>query len=149
MTQASDLYQEVILDHTKTPRNHGTLEPCDHHAEGDNPVCGDKLEVFLAVNDGKIEDVKFRGQGCAISQASASVMTEEVKGTSVEDAKALSEGFRDMLTGRSDPDLDEMGTLAVFSGVKRFPTRIKCATLAWHTLGAALKGKAKTVTTEE
>lgn len=149
MTQASDLYQEVILDHTKRPRNYGHLDHPTHTADGDNPVCGDKLHVEVEIEDGVIRDVKFEGQGCAISQASASVMTGQVKGKPVGDARALSQLFREVVTGKRTPDPDELGTLAVFQGVSRFPTRTKCATLAWHTLGAALEDKDQPVTTEE
>ncbi|MDX1611712.1 MAG: SUF system NifU family Fe-S cluster assembly protein [Candidatus Thermoplasmatota archaeon] len=149
MTQASDLYQEVILDHTKKPRNFGRLEPCDHHARGDNPVCGDQLEVFVDLDEeGIIRDIKFEGQGCAISQASASVMTGEVKGRPAQEARDLSQQFRDLITGRTE-NVEGIGKLEVFTGVKRFPTRVKCATLAWHTLTAALHGEETVVTTEE
>lgn len=148
MTQASDLYQEVILDHTKSPRNYGTLAPCEHTAHGDNPVCGDKLDVYVDLDDGTIQDIKFEGKGCAISQASASVMTQAVKGKPLDEAQALTQIFMDLVRGESDPDLDELGELAVFSGVKRFPTRVKCATLAWHTLKAAVKEDRDTVSTE-
>lgn len=148
MTQASDLYQEVILDHTKSPRNYGTLEPCEHTAHGDNPVCGDQLDVYVDLDDGTIKDIKFEGKGCAISQASASVMTQAVKGKSTDEAGKLTQVFMDLVRGESDPDLDELGELAVFSGVKRFPTRVKCATLAWHTFKAAIKEDKDVVTTE-
>ena len=151
MSDLLDLYQEVILDHNKQPRNYGELTETEHRAEGNNPLCGDRLTVELTLDSGQIVDVRFRGQGCAISTASASLMTEAVKGKSVDEAKTLFEGFREMLTG--DPSVpaeapDELGKLVVFAGVREFPIRVKCATLPWHTLRAALRGSADGVTTE-
>lgn len=148
--EASDLYQEVILDHTKSPRNFGELEDANRLAHGDNPLCGDELTVFLKLEDGVIEDVAFTGSGCAISKASGSVMTEAVEGKTLEEARELFDTFRTLVKGEGDPDADvaELGDLAVFEGVKRFPTRVKCATLSWHTLEAALEDKDVTVTTE-
>lgn len=148
--EASDLYQEVILDHTKSPRNFSELEDADRHADGDNPLCGDQLTVYLEIEDGTITDISFTGSGCAISKASGSVMTETVKGKSVDEARELSDVFRELVRGERDPDLElaELGDLAVFEGVQRFPTRVKCATLSWHTLLAALEGEDEIVTTE-
>ncbi len=151
MSDLLALYQEVILDHNKRPRNFGELEAADHRAEGNNPLCGDRLTVDLTLDSGRIVDVKFRGQGCAISTASASLMTEVVKGKTVEEADELFEEFHEMLTG--DPSVpaeasSELGKLVVFAGVREFPIRVKCATLPWHTLQAALHNVAEPVTTE-
>lgn len=148
--EASDLYQEVILDHTKSPRNYKVLEGADRDAEGDNPLCGDHLHVYVDLEDGRIEDIGFQGSGCAISKASGSVMTDTIKGKSLEEVHELSEAFRELVRGERDPDLElsELGDLAVFEGVQRFPTRVKCATLAWHTLEAALEDRDDPVTTE-
>ena len=151
MSELYDLYQEVILDHNKQPRNYGELTDTEHRAEGNNPLCGDRLTVDLMVDADRIVDIRFRGQGCAISVASASLMTDAVKGKTVEEANAIFERFHDMLTG--DPGVPaeasgELGKLAVFSGVREFPIRVKCATLAWHTLQAALKGEKEPVSTE-
>ena len=151
MSDLIELYQEVILDHNKVPRNYGELAAADHRAEGNNPLCGDRLTVYLVLESGHIVDIGFSGQGCAISTASASLMTEAVKGKTVDEASTLFEGFREMLTG--DPSVPaeashELGKLAVFSGVREFPIRVKCATLPWHTLRAALRGSGDAVTTE-
>ena len=151
MTDLTDLYQEVILDHNKQPRNFGELSETAHRAEGNNPLCGDRLIVDLTLDAGRIVDVKFRGQGCAISTASASLMTEAVKGKTLDEASALFEEFHEMLTG--DPSVRaeasaRLGKLVVFAGVREFPIRVKCATLPWHTLRAALHGAADRVTTE-
>ena len=151
MSDLMALYQEVILDHNKRPRNFGELPAAEHRAEGNNPLCGDRLTIELELDAGRIVDLKFRGQGCAISTASASLMTEAVKGRTVEEANAMFEGFHEMLTG--DPSTpaevsSEIGKLAVFSGVREFPIRVKCATLPWHTLRAALRGGGDAVSTE-
>ncbi len=151
MSDLMDLYQEVILDHNRKPRNFGPLPDADHEAEGYNPLCGDQLKVYLRVADGVILDVHFDGSGCAISKASASLMTEAVKGKSVEEAEELFGGFHELLTG--DPSVrgeapEKLGKLAVFEGVREFPVRVKCATLAWHTLHAALSGDQEQVSTE-
>lgn len=141
MSELTDLYQEVILDHNKTPRNFGVLEGADRHADGHNPLCGDQLRVYLAVDGDTVTDIKFEGSGCAISKASASLMTEAVKGKAVSEVEAMFAGFHELMTG--DPSVREkagaeLGKLAVFEGVREFPVRVKCATLAWHTLEAAL-----------
>ncbi len=150
MTDLSALYQEVILDHYKTPRNRGELSGADHRAEGNNPLCGDELTVTLQLAEGRIEEIRFRGQGCAISTASASLMTEAVRGKTADEAKRLFESFRELLTGDPSQPAEapaELGKLAVFAGVREFPIRVKCATLPWHTLPAALRGGG-TVSTE-
>ena len=149
MSDLSDLYQEIILDHNRRPRNFGDLPDADHQARGHNPLCGDQLHVYLILADGVIRDVRFDGSGCAISKASASLMTEAVKGKSLDEAETLFEGFHELLTG--DPSVAEkapetLGKLAVFEGVREFPVRVKCATLAWHTLEAALSGDEKVST---
>jgi nitrogen fixation NifU-like protein len=153
MTELSDLYQELILDHNKRPRNRGTLEGADHHAEGYNPLCGDRVTIHVRLRDGVIEEVRFDGSGCAISTASASLMTEAVKGLTMDEAKVIFDRFHEMVTGqleqgRPSSGGPSLGKLAAFSGVGRFPARVKCATLAWHTLAAALEGSGETVSTE-
>ncbi|MCI0420513.1 MAG: SUF system NifU family Fe-S cluster assembly protein [Acidobacteria bacterium] len=150
MSDLRDLYQEVILDHTKHPRNFGTLEHANCKADGFNPLCGDRLSLFLSVEDGVVKDVRFQGSGCAISTASASMMTESIKGKTRAEAEVLFEKFHQMLTGKPGIEFesDELGKLAVFSGVKEFPVRVKCATLAWHTLNAALKNEREPASTE-
>lgn len=146
-----DLYQEVILDHNKRPRNLGRLEPATHHAEGHNPLCGDRLTVYVDSDGERVRDIRFEGSGCAISTASASLMTQVVKGRSLSEVDALFDAFHELLTGdpsvRADAD-PAMGKLAVFTGVREFPVRVKCATLAWHTLKAALTGRGEAVKTE-
>ena len=144
MTALSDLYQEVILDHNKTPRNYRAVEGATHSGLGHNPLCGDQLALYVKVEDGVIRDIGFQGKGCAISKASASLMTEAVKGKTIEEAEALFARFHDLLTGPPDvkADAKSFGKLAVFSGVREFPVRVKCATLAWHTLHSALAGGA-------
>lgn len=142
MTALSDLYQEVILDHNKTPRNYRAVEGATHSGLGHNPLCGDQLALYVKVEDGVIRDIGFQGKGCAISKASASLMTEAVKGKTIEEAEALFARFHDLLTGPPDVKADarSFGKLAVFSGVREFPARVKCATLSWHTLHTALSG---------
>ena len=142
MNELFDLYQEIILDHNKRPRNYREVEDSTHHAEGNNPICGDEISVYLRVDDDKVADIGFQGEGCAISKASASLMTSDVKGKSVKEAMERFEQVKGMLTGTEEnPDiLDEMGNIACLSGVRRFPARIKCATLAWHALRAAIRG---------
>ena len=148
MSDLRELYQQVILDHHKHPRNFRRTEDANHTAQGFNPLCGDKIDIYIRVGDGIIEDVSFQGSGCAISTASASMMTDSLKGKSVEEAEALFEKFHELVTGQSDPDPAGLGKLAVFAGVREFPLRVKCATLAWHTCLAALEGKTETVATE-
>jgi nitrogen fixation NifU-like protein len=143
MSDLRELYQEVIIDHSKRPRNFHKLEEPDRTAVGHNPLCGDKLALYLNVRDGIIQDAAFQGAGCAISTASASMMTEQVKGKSVEEANALFVRFQEMVMAPPDQPLDaeELGKLQVFAGVREFPARVKCATLAWHTIHAALQGE--------
>jgi len=148
MNELRDLYQEVILDHNRRPRNFGPLPAANRQAEGYNPLCGDKVTVFLDVEDGRIRDVSFQGSGCAISTASASLMTEALKGRTVEAARELFDGFRELVTTGEGEGSPELGKLAVFSGVREFPMRVKCATLVWHTLLAALDEKDQPVSTE-
>jgi nitrogen fixation protein NifU and related proteins len=143
MFDVMDLYQQMINDHGKNPRNFGRLADADHEAEGYNPLCGDKLHVYLKTSDeGLIEDVSFEGEGCRISMASASLMTEAVKGKPLADFLKLFEDFQHMVTSdiSESPDEGRLGKLAVLSGVREFPSRIKCATLCWHTLKSAVKG---------
>jgi nitrogen fixation NifU-like protein len=142
----NDLYQEVILDHNKRPRNFRVLDRPSHHAEGFNPLCGDRLNLFLTVEGDRIADVGFQGSGCAISKASASLMTDAVKGRSVAEARDLVERFRRMVTTPSDKSVEDLGKLSVLSGVREFPVRVKCASLAWHTLKAALDREEKAST---
>lgn len=141
-----ELYQEVILEHAKKPRNFRALAHA-RHAEGNNPLCGDVVTVYVTLEGDVIKDVSFQGSGCAISTASASVMTETLKGKSRAEAEKIFETFHDLVTGKDESDAD-LGKLAVFAGVSEFPTRVKCAILAWHTLRAALRGSAETVSTE-
>jgi nitrogen fixation protein NifU and related proteins len=143
-----DLYQEVILDHNRRPRNFGPLPEANRQAEGYNPLCGDRVTVFLDLEDGRIRDVRFEGAGCAISTASASLMTEALKGLSVEEARSLFHDFHDLVTTGAGEGSPELGKLAVFSGVREFPMRVKCATLAWHTVLAAVEGKGQSISTE-
>jgi nitrogen fixation NifU-like protein len=148
-SELNELYQQVILDHNKSPRNFGILPQFSHHAEGHNPLCGDQVDVTLTVKDGKIEDIKFSGTGCAISKASASIMTTLVKGKTVEEARELFEKFHDVVTDDPDAEIevDKLGKLAIFAGVREFPSRIKCASLPWHTLLNALeKSNGNTIT---
>lgn len=150
MSELGDLYQEMILDHKKRPRNFGALEGENtKHADGHNPLCGDRISVFLQLEDGVVRDVTFQGNGCAISTASASMMTEAVKGKSEADAHRMFSSFHALVMG-NEPPSDEvaLGKLEAFSGVRAFPMRVKCATLAWHTLEAALADAGDPVTTE-
>ena len=147
MSLLRDLYQEVILDHSKSPRNFSELSDANRKAEGYNPLCGDKVTVYLKLKDDVVEDISFTGAGCAISTASASLMTQAVKGKSLTEMKALFKGFHELVTGRADEG-PELGELRVFHGVSEFPVRVKCATLVWHTLQAALGKEDGTVSTE-
>jgi nitrogen fixation NifU-like protein len=149
MADLRDLYQEVILEHSKAPRNFRELAGANQHAEGYNPLCGDHFTVYLNVEGDSIRDITFQGSGCAISKASASMMTQALKGKSKAEAQTLFERFHMLVTtGETNGDRPELGKLAVFSGVSEFPVRVKCATLAWHTLQAALEGKQDKVSTE-
>jgi nitrogen fixation NifU-like protein len=150
MSDLRELYQELIIDHSKRPRNFRVLEAANRKSEGYNPLCGDKVTVFLELENDRVKNISFQGSGCAISTASASVMTESVKGKTVAEAEALFEVFHNLVTGKPPAagKAPELGKLAVFSGVSEFPARVKCATLAWHTVRAALQGKGDTVSTE-
>ncbi len=150
MADLRDLYQEVILDHHKKPRNFHKLEHANRQADGYNPLCGDKLSVYMHVENGIVKDIAFVGAGCAISTASASMMTESLKGKSEVEVKAIFERFHQLVTNHSESPVDPatMGKLAVFSGVREYPVRVKCATLAWHTMRAALEEIQETVATE-
>jgi nitrogen fixation NifU-like protein len=146
--QLRELYQEVILEHSKKPRNFHTLETANHKAEGYNPLCGDHFTVYLDVKDGAISDIGFQGSGCAISKASASMMTQMLKGKTEAEAEALFTKFHDLVTGHTGGTGEDLGKLAVFAGVSEFPLRVKCATLAWHALRAALHGDQEAISTE-
>lgn len=149
MTDLQDLYQELILDHGRRPRNFRRLEEANRSAEGYNPLCGDKVKIYVEMHGDIVKDISFEGSGCAISTASASIMTETLKGKTRAEADKLFETFHDLLTGQPTKfDSPELGKLEVFSGVSEFPIRVKCATLSWHTLRAALKGNGDVVSTE-
>ena len=150
MDELKELYQEIILDHNKNPKNYGELEHYNHSSEGYNPLCGDRLNIYLQIEEERIKDIHFVASGCAISKASASVMTTELKGKTIEQAKELFHKFQKLLTSEEKvtPDFDEYGKLAVFAGVREFPTRVKCAILGWHTVLAAIEDKNEAVTTE-
>lgn len=150
MSDLSSLYQEVILDHSKRPRNFHAIENADHHANGFNPLCGDKVTIYLHLDGDRIEDISFQGSGCAISTASASILTETLKGKTRKEAQALFEAFHKLVTGRPADSNGgpPLGKLAVFSGVSEFPVRVKCASLAWHTLRSALDNSAAMASTE-
>ncbi len=150
MTDLRDLYQEVILDHSRKPRNCRKLEGASCTANGHNPLCGDRFVVYADVRDGVVKDVSFEGSGCAISTASASMMTESVKGRTLAEVESLFAGFRALVTqdAKGAPPAASLGKLAVFGGVREYPVRVKCATLSWHTLRAALDHKPDPVTTE-
>lgn len=145
-----ELYQEVILDHNKNPKNFVVLPGATHSADGNNPLCGDRISVYLELEKNRIKDISFQGNGCAISVASASVMTTELKGKTKKEVEDLFEQFQMLVTGKaqSEAALAELGKLAVFAGVSEYPVRVKCATLAWHTMFAAINKKEKTVSTE-
>ena len=152
MSELRSLYQEVILDHNRRPRNCHRMECPSRQADGHNPLCGDVVKVYLRIEDGVVEDISFQGEGCAICTASCSMMSEAVKGRSVEQARDLHQAFHYMLTGiaqeQAGPEAD-LGKLRVFEGVREYPVRVKCATLAWHTLSAAIEGEdTESVTTE-
>lgn len=149
MSHSEDLYQQVILEHNKKPRNFRKIDSASHHAEGFNPLCGDHLWIYLQISaQGIIEDIAFEGSGCAISKASASLMTTSLKGRSIDEAKKLFRDFQDLLTKKLDleKDGDSLGKLKIFSGIWRYPARVKCAALAWHALNGALSQKASVST---
>lgn len=149
MSDLRDLYQDVILDHGKNPRNFRAKPDASHHAKGYNPLCGDQVEMFVGVDaNGVVEDVCFQGKGCAISTSSASLLTQSLKGKSIAEARALFERFHELITGAAPPDTDGLGKLAVFAGVRDYPNRAKCATLAWHTFIAAVDKTQDPVSTE-
>ena len=143
MSELSELYQQVILDHNKKPRNFRELEGANRTAEGFNPLCGDQLTVYMLLDEGVVRDLSFVGTGCAISKASASMMTQAVKGRTREEALALFEEFHRMVTGELDEEAEEnhLGRLKIFAGVRDYPARVKCASLPWHTMHAALEGE--------
>src|SRR5215213_4061752 len=149
MSELSELYQQVILDHNKKPRNFRKLETANHSAEGYNPLCGDHLTVYLDLENDVVKDVSFEGSGCAISKAAASMMTQAVKGKTREEAQTLFDEFHRMVTGELDEEAEanHLGRLTIFAGVRDYPARVKCASLPWHTMHAALEG-AETATTE-
>jgi nitrogen fixation NifU-like protein len=144
-----ELYQEMIIDHGKQPRNYGTLPQANHIHAGHNPLCGDKLMLYVLANDGVVTDLRFEGSGCAISVASASLMTESIKGKSLADVETIFNMFHQLVTnGETLADAEKLGKLAIFAGVAEFPMRVKCASLSWHTLMAALKNDPNPVSTE-
>jgi nitrogen fixation NifU-like protein len=145
-----ELYQQIILDHNKYPKNYGKPEEFNHDSEGYNPLCGDRVHVYIEEEDGVIKDIHFEGSGCAISKASASVMTTLLKGKTVKEAKEVFEEFQKLITSEigKEPDWERLGKLAVFAGVREFPTRVKCASLVWHTVLAAMKDDKEVVSTE-
>ena len=151
MSELDELYQEVILDHNKSPRNFREIVDANRRSEGYNPLCGDHVTVFVNLADGVIRDISFKGSGCAISKASASMMTTELKGKSEAEVERVFDTVHKMLTGEmgvEESDLERLGKLKILSGVCRFPARVKCASLAWHTMNAALKGSDKVASTE-
>lgn len=145
MSEINELYQEVILDHNKNPRNFREIEDANKHADGNNPLCGDKIKVYAMVDGDVVTDVAFTGSGCAISKASASIMTQTLKGKTVAEAEVLFDEFHKMVTGKLDPETDphNLGKLRIFAGVLEFPARVKCASLSWHTINAALHDEAE------
>lgn len=148
MPELQDLYQDIILEHSKRPRNYRTLGCANRTAEGFNPLCGDRFTIYLDVEGDRIREISFQGSGCAISKASASMMTQALKGKTTEEAKELFNKFHTVVTGKDGVELSELGKLAAFAGVSEFPVRVKCATLAWHTLHAALQGEQHAISTE-
>lgn len=149
MSDLADLYREVILDHNRQPRNFGTIEDADRVIEGVNPLCGDRMTLYVKLSDGTVDDVRFKGTGCAISVASSSLMTERIKGSSVADSLALFDRVHHMLTeATAEDELADLGKLAALSGVREYPSRVKCASLAWHALKTALTGDDESVSTE-
>lgn len=147
MQELRELYQETILEHSRKPRNFGELPSASHKAEGYNPLCGDHYTIFVNVKNGAIDEIRFNGAGCAISKASASMMTQTLKGKTESEAEEIFSRFHDLVTG-SQNGADNLGKLAAFAGVSEFPLRVKCATLAWHAMRAALRGDQQAVSTE-
>ena len=148
MSDLRELYQEVILDHNRRPRNFRAIEGANRHAEGYNPLCGDRLSLYLKVEDGMIKDASFQGSGCAISKASASMMTDSVKGKTLEEVEELFARFHAMITRAPDEPTEDLGKLSVLAGVRQFPVRVKCASLPWHTLKSAVDSRDDVVSTE-
>ncbi|HEU4619451.1 MAG TPA: SUF system NifU family Fe-S cluster assembly protein [Gammaproteobacteria bacterium] len=148
MNELKELYREVILDHNRHPRNFGELADADRVVEGVNPLCGDRLTLYVKLTGDKIEDIAFKGTGCAISVASSSLMTERVKGRTIADSQALFRQIHEMLTGESMPSIEELDKLVALAGVREYPSRVKCASLGWHALHSALDGSEKSVSTE-
>ncbi len=150
MAEINELYQQVILDHNKKPRNFKVIDPADREQEGYNPLCGDQINLYLKLNGDVIEDIGFQGSGCAISKASASMMTVVVKGKKKAEIELLFDEFHRMVKGELDPESEQhhLGRLTILAGVREFPARVKCASLSWHTLRAALEGNAEAVSTE-
>jgi len=148
MSDLRELYQEVIIDHSRHPRNFREMPAANHHADGFNRLCGDKLTLYIKVENNIISDISFKGTGCAISTASASLMTEQLKGKTTQEAEKIFNAFHQLLTSPKTNDSTNLGKLTVLSGVNEYPTRVKCATLAWHTLQAALHDENKPVSTE-
>ncbi len=148
MPELRELYQELILEHSKKPRNYREMANANRKVEGFNPLCGDHFTVYLEMEGDTVKDVSFQGSGCALSKASASMMTQVLKGKSKEYAEELFERFHRMVTGGGETNPEELGKLAVFSGVSEFPVRVKCASLAWHAMKAALEGEAQQISTE-
>jgi nitrogen fixation NifU-like protein len=150
MDELRELYQEMILDHYKSPRNRRRIDAANHHAEGYNPLCGDRVTIYLLLKDNTIQDISFEGSGCAICTASSSLMTEVLNGKTLDEAGDYFGTFHDLVTADPtvDPDFEGLGKLAIFAGVREYPIRVKCATLPWHTFHAALEDESETVTTE-
>ena len=150
MSNLEALYQEVILDHNRKPRNFREMDDADHKVEGRNPLCGDEITVWLKLDGDKVGDVSFKGSGCAVSKSSASLMTAAVKGKTLEETRQLFDRFHDMITGKMpEAERGTMGSLAALGGVSKFPLRVKCASLSWHALKSALDGKVEIVSTEQ
>ena len=148
MNELRELYREVILDHNRQPRNFGELEGANRVVEGVNPLCGDKMTLYVKLANDRVEDIKFQGTGCAISVASSSLMTERIKGKTIEESVQLFKKIHDMLTGATTEPAEELDKLAALAGVREYPSRVKCASLAWHTLKSALEGNQEVATTE-
>ena len=150
MSDLRDLYQETILDHNKNPQNFREMKEANRHAEGFNPLCGDRVEVYLFIQNGIVKDVSFKGAGCAICMASCSLMTAALKGKTEQEVEDIFTSFHELIAGEADfaSKIEELGKLAVFQGVRDYPVRVKCATLPWHTLRAALKNQDKPASTE-